>query len=153
MSEPLSSTPRADGYRMPGEFEPHAQTWMLWPQRPDNWRLGAKPAQRAWVEVARALAAFEPVTVGVNHEQLENARALLPPEVRVVEIASNDAWMRDCGPTFVVERPRRRAPGRLALQRLGRPVRRPLLLLGRGPARAPKRRRARAASTATRRRS
>jgi agmatine deiminase len=27
---------------------------------------------------------------------------MLPPDVRVVELSSNDAWMRDCGPTFVV---------------------------------------------------
>jgi hypothetical protein len=26
-----------------------------------------------------------------------------PPTVRVVELASDDAWMRDCGPTFVVD--------------------------------------------------
>jgi agmatine deiminase len=103
MTSTIDSTPRADGFRMPGEFEPHAQTWMLWPQRPDNWRLGAKPAQRAWVEVASAISRFEPVTVGVDHDQYENARAMLPPQVRVVEISSNDAWMRDCGPTFVVD--------------------------------------------------
>ncbi len=103
MTRTLTSTPRADGYRMPGEFEPHAQTWMLWPQRPDNWRLGAGPAQRAWVEAASAIAQFEPVIVGANSEQLANARALLPPAVRVVELASDDAWMRDCGPTFVVD--------------------------------------------------
>jgi agmatine deiminase len=103
MTRTIDSTPRADGFRMPGEFEPHAQTWMLWPQRPDNWRFGAKPAQRAWVEVASAIARFEPVTVGANHDQYENARAMLPGHVRVVEISCNDAWMRDCGPTFVVD--------------------------------------------------
>jgi len=103
MSETLSSTPRQDGYRMPGEFEPHAGTWMLWPQRPDNWRLGGKPAQRAFVAVASAIAQFEPVTMGVNLEQYANARQMLPPHIRVVEIANNDAWMRDCGPTFVVD--------------------------------------------------
>ena len=102
MTRLIDSTPRADGFRMPGEFEPHKQLWMLWPQRPDNWRLGGKPAQRAWVEVASAISRFEPVTVGVNHEQYENAVNLLPGSVRVVEISSNDAWMRDCGPTFVV---------------------------------------------------
>ena len=94
----LSSTPRGDGFRMPGEFEPHAQTWMLWPERPDNWRNGAKPAQRAWVEVASAISQFEPVTVGVNNDQYENARNLLPEAVRVVELSSND-----CGPTFLVD--------------------------------------------------
>ena len=98
----IDSTPRADGFRMPGEFERHSGTWMLWPQRPDNWRFGAKPAQRAWVQVATAISQFEPVTVGVNHDQYENARFRLPPQIRVVEISSNDAWMRDCGPTFVV---------------------------------------------------
>jgi len=103
MTQLIDSTPRADGYRMPGEFEPHAGVWMLWPQRPDNWRLGGKPAQRAWVQVATAIAQFEPVTVGVNHDQYENARLMLPPQVRVMEISSNDAWIRDCGPTFVVD--------------------------------------------------
>lgn len=98
----LPGTPRSDGFYMPGEFEPHAQTWMLWPERPDNWRNGAKPAQRAWVAVASAIAQFEPVTVGVNNDQYENARNLLPEDVRVIEISSNDAWARDCGPTFVV---------------------------------------------------
>ncbi|NJR71340.1 MAG: amino acid permease, partial [Synechococcales cyanobacterium CRU_2_2] len=47
MSRTLSTTPRSDGFRMPGEFEPHSGTWMLWPERPDNWRWGAKPAQAA----------------------------------------------------------------------------------------------------------
>ncbi len=102
MSTTIASTPRADGFRMPGEFEPQERVWMLWPQRPDNWRLGAKPAQRSWVEVATAISQFEPLTVGVNHDQYENARNLLPADVRVVELSSNDAWMRDCGPTFVV---------------------------------------------------
>ncbi len=102
MVRTLTGTPRADGFRMPGEFEPHAQTWMLWPQRPDNWRLAGGPAQRAWVEVAKAIAEFEPVTIGANPDQLTNARAMLPAEVRVVELGSDDAWMRDCGPTFVV---------------------------------------------------
>ena len=98
----IDTTPRADGYRMPAEWEPHARTWMLWPQRTDNWRDGAKPAQRAWVEAAAAIARFEPVSVGVNPDQWENARAMLPAAVTVVEMSNNDAWMRDIGPTFVV---------------------------------------------------
>jgi len=102
LSTAIASTPRTDGFRMPAEFEPHTQTWMLWPERRDNWRLGAKPAQRAWVQVATAISEFEPVTVGANHDQYENARYMLPSGVRVVELPSNDAWIRDCGPTFVV---------------------------------------------------
>lgn len=87
---------------MPGEFEPHAGCWMLWPQRSDNWRLNAEPAQKTFIQVAAAISRFEPVTMGVSMGQYVTARDLLPPQVRVIEISSNDAWMRDCGPTFVV---------------------------------------------------
>ena len=102
MPSVIQSTPRADGYRMPAEWEAHAGCWMLWPQRPDTWRQGGKPAQRVFVEAARQISRFERVTMGVNRDQYENARALLPANVRVVELSNNDAWMRDCGATFVV---------------------------------------------------
>ena len=102
MSKTLDSNPRRDGFRMPGEFEPHSGCWMLWPERPDNWRLGGKPAQQAFVALATAISGSEPVTIGASAAQYSNARRLLPSQVRVVELSSNDAWMRDVGPTFVV---------------------------------------------------
>ena len=98
----IGSTPKRDGYRMPAEFEPQSGVWMLWPERNDNWRDGAKPAQRAFLDVAEAILQFEPVTVCVSAAQYQNARERLPRAVRVVEMASNDAWIRDCGPTFLV---------------------------------------------------
>lgn len=96
------TTPKADGFRMPAEFEPQAGVWMLWPERPDNWRGGGKPAQRAFCAVAEAIARFEPVTMCVSAAQYQNARARLPEHIRVVEMSANDAWVRDCGPTFLV---------------------------------------------------
>jgi agmatine deiminase len=103
VSATLKSTPAEDGFRMPGEFEPHNGCWMAWPERPDNWRLGAKPAQAAYAAVAVAIAGSEPVTMAVSDAQFENARAVLPAEVRVVEVSADDAWIRDHGPTFVVD--------------------------------------------------
>jgi agmatine deiminase len=38
----------------------------------------------------------------VNHDQFDNARSRLPDDVRVLEISSDDAWLRDSGPSFVV---------------------------------------------------
>jgi agmatine deiminase len=108
MTRLLKRTPLADGFRMPGEFEPHAGTWMLWPERLDNWRHGARPAQHAFAAVAKAIAAFEPVTIGASAMQFEFARAQLDASVRLVELSSNDAWMRDVGPTFVVNAAGRR---------------------------------------------
>ena len=102
MSNRIDSTPKKDGFRMPGEFEPHKQIWMLWPERPDNWRNGGKLAQKGFAEVAKAISQFEPVTMCVSREQYANCRNVLPDNIRVVEISNNDAWIRDCGPTFLV---------------------------------------------------
>jgi agmatine deiminase len=96
------ATPKQDGFRMPGEFEPQSHIFMIWPERPDNWREGGKPAQKVYGEIAAAISRFTPLTMLVNNAQYANARARLPESVRVVEITSDDAWVRDCGPTFVV---------------------------------------------------
>lgn len=97
----IKSTPLADGYRMPGEWEQHDGCWMIWPERPDNWRNGAKPAQRAFAEIAEAIAAHEKLTMVVSRAQFANARAKLSDRVRLVEMSNDDSWMRDVGPTFV----------------------------------------------------
>jgi agmatine deiminase len=104
MTRTFVRTPAADGFRMPAEFEPHAGCWLLWPERPDNWREAARPAQQAFAAVAAAIARFEPVSVGVSSAQFTFARALLAPGVRVIEMSHDDSWMRDVGPTFVVNR-------------------------------------------------
>lgn len=98
----IDSTPGRDGFRMPAEFEPHAATWILWPERTDVWPFGAKPAQKAFVEIAAAISEFEPVVMGVSARQFVNARRRLPSKVRVVEVSYNGCWIRDTGPTFVV---------------------------------------------------
>jgi agmatine deiminase len=100
-------TPLKDGFRLPAEWEPQAACWMLWPERPDVWRQNARPAQRAFAAVATTIARFQPVTMGVSAAGYAGARKMLPPAVRVVELSANDAWMRDVGPSFVVDRHRR----------------------------------------------
>jgi agmatine deiminase len=102
VSATLASTPAADGYRMPAEFEPHCGCWMAWPERPDNWRLDAAPAQESFAAVAEAISRSEPVTMAVSDTQFERCRAALSPSIRVVELSTDDAWMRDTGPTFVL---------------------------------------------------
>ena len=88
---------------MPGEYEPHSRCWMAWPSRPDNWRVDAGPARDAFAAVATAIAATESVTVAANPGDGAGARAALGLGMEVVEIPSDDAWMRDIGPTFVVD--------------------------------------------------
>lgn len=98
-----NGTPKEHGYRMPAEFELQKGIYMIWPERPDVWRNGAKPAQGAYAEVAKAISQFEPVTVLVSPCQFTNCREQLPAEIKVIEMTSNDAWARDCGPSFLVD--------------------------------------------------
>lgn len=96
------STPARDGFAMPAEWGLHDGCWMIWPERTDNWRLGAKPAQAVFAAVAAAISEFEPVTMMVSARQFAAARAKLPPAVRVVEVSTNDAWARDVGCSFLL---------------------------------------------------
>lgn len=103
-------SPKQLGYFMPAEWAPHDHTWMLWPERPDNWRENAVPAQQAFLAVARAIARFEPVHVGISATALADAQAQIGPEeaIRFHVIPTNDAWFRDTGPTVLVHADGRR---------------------------------------------
>lgn len=97
----IHSTPKSDGFRMPAEFDKHYGCIMIFPERRDSWQFGAYAAQKAFAEVAAAIAKSERVTVCASYEQYDNARRLLPENIRVVEMSSNDSWARDYAPTFV----------------------------------------------------
>lgn len=98
------STPRADGFRMPGEYERQERTWILWPHRSDVWRNGAKPAQKVFEQIIRTIARFQPVTVGVNSEDWPAVNQLFDgvDNVQVMLMEYNDSWLRDPGPAFLV---------------------------------------------------
>ena len=102
MSKRLKTLPSNDGFRMPGEYEPHEAIWMAWPERPDNWRNGGKLAQQSFIEVAIAISQTTPVYMAVNETQYRNARQRLPSNISVIEMSANDCWMRDIGPTYIV---------------------------------------------------
>lgn len=102
MSRTLTTLPINDHFRLPGEFETKAGCWLGWPERPDVWRNGGKPAQKVWVDIASAIAESDPVTICVSAAQYQNARAMLPPRIRVLEMTLNDAWFRDTGPAWLL---------------------------------------------------
>ena len=75
------SSPRADGFRMPAEFEPQRRVWMGWPHRTDTWSFGAKPAQRQYADIARAISEFTPVVMCANQADYANAKAVFEQEI------------------------------------------------------------------------
>ncbi len=101
---------------MPGEYEPHARTWMAWPSA--AYTLGDSPASAdeawsTWAAVANAVADFEPLVIlaspsgfdtplhGYSTTGIAEARRRLSGAIDIVEAELDDAWYRDIGPTFV----------------------------------------------------
>ncbi len=93
-------------WRMPLEGDPHDRTWMAFPR--EGYTLGASAAEReagyaAWTAVAHAIAPFEPVTMVVDPSERDRARRMLGADIEIVEAPLDEFWMRDVGPTFVVD--------------------------------------------------
>ena len=92
-------------WTMPAEAHPHERLWMAFPHGEN---AGATPAEvarahEAWAAVANTAVDFEPVTVIVDPAEQGAARRLLSGRVELVEAPLDDAWMRDIGPTFVLD--------------------------------------------------
>ena len=80
------STPKADGFFMPAEFAPQDRVWMGWPHRTDTWAHGAKPAQKQYAAIARAIAEFTPVTMCANQADYANCKAVFENDENVTVI-------------------------------------------------------------------
>jgi agmatine deiminase len=96
--------PRDLNYRMPAEWASHTRTFISWPVQdsmvyPEHY----EQVCQGYAEIIRAIAEFEPVTVVVNPDDLEKVGGLFADErIECLPIEHNDAWLRDNGPTFVV---------------------------------------------------
>src|SRR5271154_1497284 len=97
------------GYTMPAEWAPHAGCWMAWPKRAELWREHLEGARQDYARVARAIAAFEPLTMISDPAQAAEARRMCGPAISVVPMPLDDSWLRDSAPTFIVDPGGRRA--------------------------------------------
>ena len=97
----LNTMPSDDGFFMPAEYSKHYGCILIWPHRRDSWQNGAYAARRAFKALIEAISKSEKVIVCARYDDYDNAREMLPPEVRVIEMNSDDSWARDVAPTFV----------------------------------------------------
>lgn len=98
--------PKELNYTMPAEWAEHERTFISWPVQasmcyPEHYDA---VCQQGYAEFIRAMAEFEPVTVIVNPDDLEKVSGLFEGNERVsfLPIEHNDAWLRDNGPTFLL---------------------------------------------------
>lgn len=93
-------------WHMPAETAPHERTWMAFPRAGitlgDN-AVAAEEGYAAWTAVAHAVAEFEPVTMVVDPTERERARRMLGDGIEQIEAPLDEFWMRDVGPTFVLD--------------------------------------------------
>ena len=98
--------------RMPAEWESQAAIWCIWPDNTETWPENLEAAQIEFAAMVHALAEFTQVLVMVNAASRQAAeQRLLRSHVRhlqLIDIPSNDAWARDCAPTFVVDQETRK---------------------------------------------
>ena len=109
MSDP--KTPRAAGYRMPAEWEPHEATWIAWPHNRDDWPGRFAPIPWVYAEIVRKLSAVERVRILVEDAAVERqaSRILAKAGARMeavefFRVRTNRVWTRDYGPLFVKNR-------------------------------------------------
>lgn len=96
-----NSTPKNDNYQMVPDYTEQKEIFMIWPERQDNWRNGAKPVQKIFTALAKIISEFEPITMLVNQDQYLNAKNKVEKFARVIEMSSDDAWAQDTLPVFV----------------------------------------------------
>ena len=89
---------------MPPEWATHDATWMGFPR--DSYAesgLNREAAQDAWSAVANAISEYEPVRMLCHPTDLAAAKRKLSASIDLIPVTLNDAWLRDIGPTFVME--------------------------------------------------
>lgn len=103
----VRETPRALGYRMPAEWDPHEAIWLSWPHDTDSFPE-LERVEAAYAELVRVLHADEEIRLFVTCEAmrrrveglLKGARIALD-RVRFYEASYADVWFRDYGPIYV----------------------------------------------------
>jgi agmatine deiminase len=58
-STAIQDSPRASGFRVPAEWEPHRAVWTAWPAAADLWEDGLAAAQKEFTALCHAIAGSE----------------------------------------------------------------------------------------------
>ena len=101
--------PIKSGFRMPAEWEPHAATWLSWPQKRSDWPGKLSPIPWVYAEIVRLLSKHERIQLLVNDLKWEQIarRYLTKAGVDLQQITfwkhpTDRVWTRDYGPLFLI---------------------------------------------------
>ena len=96
---------------MPAEWETHSGTWLTWPHNPETWpEQDMQQVETEFMGIIRPLAKNEFVHILVNDEDMENtvastlnANNVEMKNIFLHDIPTNDSWIRDYGPNFIIQ--------------------------------------------------
>lgn len=103
-----SETPKKDGFRMPGEWEPRRRTFIQWPVRDGKngrtglWPDGMEVIKETYAKVAKAIAEYEELVMIAPGCMYEEVKGYCGDKVKICSLPIDDSWIRDNGPTFLV---------------------------------------------------
>lgn len=109
---PDSQTPRDLGYRFPAEWELHQAIWFAWPVRRTLWPDCFDRVREQLASLYVLAARFQPVRVlCVASEQADLRRMMAAngdtAEAELFDYQTDDVWIRDFGPLFLVHNAQR----------------------------------------------
>jgi len=107
-----NDTPKSLGYNMPAEWEQHDATWITFPHNDNTWPERLEGVQKLFGEEIAHISMGERVDVFVQNQKVwQLAESLIfahsfakRENVVFHELETMDSWIRDYGPTFVVNR-------------------------------------------------
>ena len=107
----MNETPSSLGYRMPAEWETHSGTWLTWPHNAETWsKQDMQQVETEFMGIIRPLAKNESVHILVNDEDMGNAvestlnaNNVEMKNIFLHDIPTNDSWIRDYGPNFIIQ--------------------------------------------------
>ncbi|MDX1961229.1 MAG: agmatine deiminase family protein [Leptospiraceae bacterium] len=88
---------------MPEEWKEHSKTYMEFPVRESLWKEKISEVQESYAEVANKISEFEKLVMICDPKKINIAKRLLSSEIEILELEHDDSWMRDNGPTFLVD--------------------------------------------------
>lgn len=95
---------------MPAEWEPHSATWITWPHNPETWPgQDMEQVESDYLQIVKALTQGEQIHILVQDKTAEvalttklQANNLNMEKIILHDIPTNDSWIRDYGPNFLI---------------------------------------------------
>ena len=99
---------KANGYKLPAEWQPQARVWFAWPVRDDLWPGCLSSVRSSLIDLYKLCAQYQKVAILCPHHAQGHLRKALKGYLKqetivLFDYETDDIWIRDFGPIFLKE--------------------------------------------------